>query len=53
MNDTLFANPSIARRIYDSLDEQGYLPVIFPSGTWSIHPRLPVSNLLMVSSKAI
>ena len=26
MNDELFANPSIAQRIYDSLDEQGFLP---------------------------
>lgn len=26
MNDELFAQPSIAQRIYDSLDEQGYLP---------------------------
>lgn len=53
MNDELFAQPSIAQRIYESLDEQGYLPRDFPSGNWSILRKSSASSLLTASLKGM
>lgn len=42
MNDELFAQPSIAQRIYDSLDEQGYLPRDFSIRKLVYPPKISV-----------